>query len=546
MRRRTWAALILAVSIQACVNDPSDDASPDGPLPSPEPTSDVSPAVEPELPACPPGFGPCGGSRPHIVFRDVTRRAFDMRLRPRDTWGALWADYDGNGYPDLFIGRHEDAPDFLANDGGRYSPLEIDFVRPPGYEPLDGERGVDRHSCAWGEADGDGEPDLYCDVGANRGTGLGPNMLLLQRDDGFEDVAGALGVSYPYGRSKSVNWLDHDGDGDLDLFVGNALRFDRSTPNVLFERTDTGFAKADVGLDDRLVTMSSSWADWDLDGDPDLLVLMYPSSSKPAVAYENVDGSFRRIEVPHVTGGPWHAATWGDYDGDGRPDLALVSIEGLTILRNTRSGLRPAFSTALGKGQMAVWFDAENDGDLDLFVMQGAPPPMEWYGANIGDLLVVRERRGFRRVNLASLRGPRDGCGDSSAVADHDRDGRVDLFITNGAEGGCRGMDVLLENDSPAGYWVAVDLRGDPDNPWGIGARIHVRAGDLAYWRQLTDGINFRSQSEIGHQVFGIGSNPSAKVRVVWPDGTSDCVSIEATATAPVTKGASPCAALDR
>jgi len=544
LRGRAYVGLVLAgvISAQACVSgEPSGGGRSSRQSPSVSLEAAPSPPVSRGSPACGEDGSACTQSRPRYVFRDVTDRTRTAKIEPRDSWGALWADYDGNGYPDLFIGRHEGIPDLLANERGTYSRLRVDFVHPPGYDPIEQKSWVDRHSCAWGEANGDGRPDLYCDVGANRGTGVGPNQLLLQRGHGFHDVAQRLGVDDRWGRSKSVNWLDHDGDGDLDLFVGNALRVDRSAPNSLFERTENGFKRSDAGLEDELQTMSSSWADWDVDGDPDLLVLQYPSTSQPAVAYENVHGSYREIRLAHVTGGSWHAAAWGDYDGDGRPDLAVVSIPELTILENTHHGLKPVFSMALEKGQMALWFDAENDGDLDLFVVQGAPPPMEWTGANFGDFLVLRERRGFRRIELPSVRGPLDGCGDSAAAADSDRDGRVDLFITNGAEGGCRGTDVLLRNASTGGNWVGLDLHGDLGNPWGIGARLHVRAGGLSFWRQITDGVNFRSQSEIGHQVLGIGRAHSAEVKVIWLDGESDCVQVTAGTTGPVIQGSSPC-----
>ena len=214
---------------------------------------------------------------------------------------------------------------------------------------------------------------------------------------------------------------------------------------------------------------------------------------------------FHEITLPNVTGGPWHAAAWGDVDGSERTDLALVSIERLSISSEHEERVPAVFGTALDKGQMALWFDAENDGDLDLLVVQGAPPPMEWFGANYPDFLLLRGPEASAAFPLAEVDGPRDGCGDSATAADHDRDGDVDLFVTNGAEGGCRGMDVLLENRSTGGNWVALDLVGPAGNPWGFGARLSVAAVGLSYWRELTDGVTFRSQSEVGHQVLGVG-----------------------------------------
>ena len=336
-------------------------------------------------------------------------------------------------------------------------------LRPPaGYDPSDNESSVDRHSCAWGEANGDGLPDLYCAVGADRGTGVGPNQLFLSGGERFRESAIELGVTNAFGRSKSVGWLDYEGDGDLDLLVGNALRLDRRAPNVLFERTEDRFTRAKAGLDDELVTMSMSWADWDVDGHfCTVLTLQYPSSRQPTAAYENIGGMFHEVTLPNVTGGPWHAAAWGQVDGNARTDLALVSIERLSILRNTRSGFRSVFETALDKGQMALWFDAENDGDLDLFVVQGAPPPMEWSGGNYPDFLLVRGPRGFRRLPLAAVEGPRDGVVVIVIEAVHQLGTRTSTCSSRPPRRRpC--VDVLRTTASTRAYPAAVDPVGQP------------------------------------------------------------------------------------
>jgi hypothetical protein len=434
------------------------------------------------------------------------------------------------------VGRHHAPPDLLANDEGFYEPIRADFVSPEGYVSTDGDEAVDRHNCAWGEANGDGQPDLYCAQGADHGFGTGPNQLLFRRGKTFVDRARRWGVSDELGRGRSVNWIDYDGDGDLDLFVGNLDR--PGAPNVMFQNRGGRFRRVDVGLGRELSTVSSSWADWDVDGDPDLMVLQYPPNG--VIAYLNEGGSYRRARIEGITGKPLHAVAWGDYDGDGRSDVALMSLSRLRIFRNLENGFHEIYRRRVRDGRMAVWLDAENDGDLDLVVILGSHPN----GSNQPDFLLAFEADGFLEQELPSLRGPRGGGGDAVASADHDRNGLIDLFVTNGARflgGDDPGRDQLLANVSSGGHWIAIDLVGDPRNPWGMGSRIRVDTGARVFWRELTDGVTYRSQSEVGHQVLGIGSEVTAEVRITWPDGTSDCIDMRAEQTVSVVKGSRGC-----
>ena len=458
-------------------------------------------------------------------FAEVSEETGATR-EPTRTWGAAWADFDSNGYPDLFVNRHKSGPDLFVNDGGTFTPLDPTWTVA-----------MDRHSCAWGDATHDRRFDLYCTRGARQGTSAGPNHLLVQTDDGFDEQAAAYGVQDPLGRGRTVNWFDYDGDEDIDLFVGNKKRPGHSF--ALLRNDENIFTPAKSGLAGIRSAIGSSWSDWDVDGDPDLVVLQYPDY--PALAFENVDGHFVQATVPRLAAQPWLGAAWGDYDGDGWPDLHLVGPDSSLLLHNVRGRLRVVERIPVREGRMSVWFDVENDGDLDLFIAQGAEGSDPSDALNNEDLLYIQSQTGFEHVSpISVLRTEPNGDADGAAAADYDRDGRVDIFITNGYRQ-WSGSYELLRNLSRAKNWVGLRIQGDAINPYGLGATVEVEAGSLAYSHLLTDGVNFRSQSEIGYVHLGIADNDSADIRIEWADGTSDCLEAQANRAVDAIKGASPC-----
>ena len=152
-------------------------------------------------------------NRGNGTFEDVTEAAGLLSFNPTQT--AAWADYDGDGWLDLFIGnesfrdRKNACELYRSNGDGTYAEVS----RSVGLDVFGVVKGV-----AWGDVDGDGRPDLYV-------SRLGGANLLFHsdgpREDGgwsFTDVTAAAGVALPIQSFPPWFW-DWDNDGDLDLFV---------------------------------------------------------------------------------------------------------------------------------------------------------------------------------------------------------------------------------------------------------------------------------------------------------------------------------------
>lgn len=443
---------------------------------------------------------------------------------PTRTWGASLVDYDLDGRSDLFLNWHNARPPSLLQNLG-----SLAFKQPtiPWIYPMD------RHVCAWGEANGDGSPDLACVQGARGGHGQGPNELWSANP--WREWAVAGGIENPLGRTRTVNWLDYDRDGRLDLFTGGIAR---DTFGDQLYRNDHGvFTPVDAGISGLRQTVGSSWADWNRDHYPDLLLLESVDGSN-ARFFENNQGTFKRIRFREADG-HWISAAWGDFDGDGWPDLHLVDSGRSLILRNDHGTFRSVDAEALHRGRASAWLDVNNDGLLDLYVVQTARGRDPGSVGDASDLLLIQDRPGhFSRISLPETRGW-EGAGDAVGAGDVNDDYRSDVLVSNG-RARWKGPQQLLINRMSAGKAARLVLRGTPWNPLGFGARLRVVAGGMTYWRGITDGVAGKGQSS-NIQHISLGSADAARVRVRWMGGACDELRILAGTTRVLRIGTRSC-----
>jgi hypothetical protein len=267
------------------------------------------------------------------TFRDVTLDAGLLDV-PHRTHSAAWADYDNDGWLDLFVG-HEETPSKLFRNqrDGKF----VDVTRQAGISVSAFTKGV-----AWGDYDRDGYPDLYI---SNYGE---PNVLYHNNGDGtFADVTAVMKVDRPI-MSFTTWFFDYDNDGWEDLFVAGfvpsvaeavkyylgqhpsaeTMRLYRNVEGKRFEDVTSG-----VGLDRVVLAMGANFGDVDNDGWLDFyLGTGAPSYAAlvPNVLFRNVEGrSFADVTSASGTGHlqKGHAISFGDLDGDGDEDL-FVNVGG--------------------------------------------------------------------------------------------------------------------------------------------------------------------------------------------------------------------------
>jgi hypothetical protein len=250
----------------------------------------------------------------------VDRTASAGLTRFEATWGAAFSDLDLDGDLDLYAGHHTSLPTIFWNDGTGFFDAN---THPAPWAP----GAFDRHGVLAISLNSNERIELFIAHGAGGGETSEPNEVYRNDGGGFLiSIGGAAGMADALGRARAASAADFDGDFDVDVWVGKAP--DPASPNSLF-RNDGPLSFHDVassvGLDEMFGTVGGVWGDYDADGDPDLFT-GGEEFARPSTLWRNDGGAFTDVtaafapSLPIVSG-----ADWGDMDGDGDLDLALVN-----------------------------------------------------------------------------------------------------------------------------------------------------------------------------------------------------------------------------
>ena len=415
---------------------------------------------------------------------------------------------------------------------------------------------------ATGDFDNDGHVDLYI-------TNLGPNHLYRNRGDGtFADVTAASGVDDPRW-STCAAFVDYDRDGDLDLFVSNYVDFETAPTRECYANSSArDFCGPDAynPVPDRLfrnrgdgtfedVTIAAGVnkefgagfgvvaADYDSDGWIDIYVA---NDGDPNQMWlNNGDGTFRNEALwagAAINSAGKAEASMGvdadDFDEDGDDDIFMTHImeETNTLFVNDGSGLFEDRTAAAGLASISLgktgfgtgWFDFDNDGWLDLLVLNGAVRALA-ERVRAGDAYPLGQpnhllrNTGKGKFEVASDRAgksfPLIEVSRGAAFGDLDNDGDTDVLVSNN-----NGPARLLINQIGAdSHWLGLRLLVEDGSRDAFGARVEVipAAGQNRRRRVRTDGSFCSSRDP--RVLVGLGAGTGIKeVRVTWPDGSKE------------------------
>lgn len=435
-------------------------------------------------------------------FEDAAERAGLARI-PFYGMGVAVADFDNDGYPDLYITGYPSCALFHNNRDGTFA----DITEKAGVK----NAGKWAASAAWIDYDRDGRLDLFvsnyvnfsyndshrCEYKGERTycaqtayEGDRPALYHNNGDGTFTDVTEPAGLARLIGRALGVVSIDVNDDGWPDLFVARD-----ASPNLLLINKHNG-TFADAALDAE-VALSADGA---------------------ARAGMGVDA--------------------GDCNGDGRPDFVVTNFndEQHTLFLNPgkfpfRDATRESGLAALTRffvGWGAHFIDYDNDGNLDLVLANGhINPVIEKTRMDVlyqePPLLLANDGHGVFG-NVKDQAGPifrGRYLGRGLAVGDYDNDGGVDIVLTR-----LNDTPVLLHNN--VGHqknWVGIELQGTKSNRDAIGARLTLTAGGRKLVRWITSGASYLSSHD-RRVVFGLGNAPPGPMTldIRWPNGNAQTV----------------------
>lgn len=435
---------------------------------------------------------------------------------PSASRSANFIDVNGDGWDDIFF-TNGPAPGqnnmlYINNGDGTFTTVTDDDI------VLDNDRS---DGASFADVDNDGDLDAVVVTYGRNGTGK-KNYFYRNNGDGtFEyEPDNAIGIPLTY--SEMANWIDLNNDQLLDAYITNSVV---STRNLYFANQGDGSFEAVTGLsitNETLASRSINWIDYDGDGDSDLFITNENNANNSLFRNDGPD-NFTKITNLSITqsGGNSAGSSWADVDNDGDFDLIIANWNGQnnqlfinengTFIEQTNSEIGLEIGSSFG----SAFADVDNDGDLDLLVCNA------YYPGQVTNSLFINDGTGVFTKDITSSLANHQGNTFGCAFGDYNNDGWLDVILANTFDE--NQSNSLFKNTGSGNNWIKIKCVGNPSNGSAVGAKVKVRAtingNEVWQTRQIEAASGYCSQNSYTNH-FGLGdATIVSEIQIQWPSG---------------------------
>ncbi len=432
-----------------------------------------------------------------------------------DSRSVNWVDVNGDGYVDCFISNGPQA--------GQNNMLYINDTNGNFTAVTDDPIVMDvmpSDGATFADIDNDGDLDGFVVNWYNKN-----NLAYINDGTGkFTQVLDGIWVNH-FGYSETAAFGDYDNDGLVDLYVTNSAG---NKKNFLYKNQGGNNMELLTGIapvTDLFSSRNVSWSDIDSDGDLDLYVTN-ENGEKENLYRNDGGGAFEKLTDPIITTDGFNtmSSSWGDIDNDGDLDLFLANDGSKNQLFRNEGNfvftriLTTDVSKVNAKSFSSAWADIDNDGDLDLFVTNAFQN-----GQRLKNNLYLNDGTGHLTEITNEVVVMDEGWSYGCAFGDYDNDGFQDLAVATTRYGNMDEADYLYHNNGNSNHWLMVSLEGNVSNKSAIGAKVRVKVvvNGAAIWqmREISAQSAYCSQNDMRAH-FGLGGAMIVDSIVIeWPSG---------------------------
>lgn len=444
----------------------------------------------------------------------------DITTTPSSSRSANFIDVNNDGWDDIFFSNGLSTGEknmlYINNGNGTFTTITDDDIV---------EHSIRAVGASFADVDNDNDLDGYV---VTWGSGGQPKRNYFYRNNGNGTFSFEPNVAPNLTYSETATWIDVNNDQLLDLYITNSAS---SLRNLYFENQGDGsfLQRTDLVItNENIPSRSVDWVDYDGDGDSDLFITNEGNNTN--TLYRN-DGAnnFTQINTDLVIVFQIRnsmGSSWADVDNDGDFDLVITNWEDSNqlfinepeifgiFIEQTASEISSEINSSFG----STFGDVDNDGDLDLLILNS------YSDIHFTNSLFMNDGNGNFIKDTSSSLANHEGWTYSAAFGDYNNDGWLDVILANNQNESQ--TNSVFKNTGTGNNWIKIKCIGTNSNRSAIGAIVKVTAlingNQVTQTRKVEASSGYASQNSLTTH-FGLGNAAEIQqVQIKWPSGLTE------------------------